>query len=192
MRQQSKDNNHTSILPTEQNKNKHARKYSKYSSNWLTGILSSLSLLTNSSQTSLAPHGRCFLIVIVIIFLTTTERLASQQASHFPIKNKYQCLTCITWPRSIPIFSYCYLLYCFQIKCFGLRWNSHSNLLPGSVVLCGHQVWKSVRVANFFLVYQGEPLALLDVNNIRVRQTYLYKKVGNYIKSLSIVIDETG
>lgn len=52
MRQLSEDNNHISTPAGggggggEQNKNKHARKYSKYSSNWITGILSSLSLLT--------------------------------------------------------------------------------------------------------------------------------------------------
>ena len=77
MRQQSKDNNHISILPAEQNKNKHARKYSKYSSNWITGILSSLSLLTNSSQTSLAPHGRCFVIVIYCNNLSDNQRATS-------------------------------------------------------------------------------------------------------------------
>ena len=57
MRQRSEDNHHISISPAEQNKNKHARMYSKYYSNWITGILSSLSLLTNSSQTSLAPQS---------------------------------------------------------------------------------------------------------------------------------------
>ena len=81
MRQRSEDNHHISISPAEQNKNKHARMYSKYYFNWITGILSSLSLLTNSSQTSLAPHGRCFVIVIVIIFLTTSEWTASQPAT---------------------------------------------------------------------------------------------------------------
>ena len=34
-------------------------------------------------------------------------------------------------------------------------------------------------------------MVLLDVNNIRGRQTDLDKKVSNYIKSLSIVIDDS-
>ena len=82
MRQLSEDNNHISTLPppppgVEQNTNKHGRKYSKYSFNWITGILSSLSLLTNSSQTSLAPHGRCFVIVIYCNNLSDNQRATS-------------------------------------------------------------------------------------------------------------------
>ena len=34
-------------------------------------------------------------------------------------------------------------------------------------------------------------MVLLDANNIRGRQTDLDKKVSNYIKSLSIVIDDS-
>ena len=63
-----------------------------------------------------------------------------------------------------------------------------SNLDNQSAWLVRQAIWEW---CSFYFHLSSWDLVLLDVNNIRGRQTDLDKKVSNYIKSLSIVIDDS-